>query len=82
MGYTVVTTVYEGAEESCFMYLDDVPQMQEEMKNSIETTKLFAKDNSDAQVQIYKLHHDHDINLDCECIQYVTDHNPYWSSKP
>ena len=32
--------------------------------------------------QIYVLHHEHNYSPDhdCECVQYVTDHLPYWSS--
>ena len=29
---------------------------------------------------IYTIEHDHAPDLDCECVQYLTDHHPYWSS--
>lgn len=81
MGYTEVTTIYNGAVESHYMYFDDIPQMQKEMENSIAATQRFAYDNSDSDVEIYKVHHDHSIDLDCECVQYLTDHHPFWKQE-
>ena len=77
MGYTELTTIVEGALESTQTFTDE---QDEQMDNSIEATKQFARDNSDMDVQIYKLHHDHEQS-ECECIQFLTDYSPYWSSK-
>lgn len=81
MGYTELTTVYEGAEEYRAEYNDDIPKDQSDMANTIQATKDFAHDNSDAKVEIFTLHHPHVQGIECECVQYLNDHNPLWSSK-
>ena len=30
--------------------------------------------------EIYVLEHEHALGVDCECVQYLTDHRPYWSN--
>lgn len=30
------------------------------------------------RTQIFLLHHDHSPDMDCECIQFTSDHRPFW----
>lgn len=78
MGYTQIDTTYEGVAEATSYFDDD---QEQQMKDFIAATQSFAYDNSDAEVLIYRLYHDHAQGIDCECIQYVTDRNPFWRSK-
>lgn len=75
MGYTQIDTIYEGVAEATSYFNDD---QEQQMKDFVAATQSFAYDNSDAEVKIYRLYHNHDQGIDCECIQYVTDHNPFW----
>lgn len=81
MGYTELTTVYEGAEEYRAEYNDDIPKDQKDMQETIAATQRFAYDNSDATVEIFTLHHPHVQGIECECVQYLTDHHPYWKQE-
>jgi hypothetical protein len=79
MGYMEITVLVEGAAEEPQIFADG---QEEEMVNSLDATKQFARDNSDMQVDIYGLHHAHEQSEDeCMCVQYLTDHKPMWSSK-
>ena len=31
--------------------------------------------------EVYRIHHDHEFGPECECVQYLTDHRPIWSSE-
>ncbi len=33
-------------------------------------------DGHDYLIEVYALRHDHEIGIDCECVQYVADHHP------
>jgi len=81
IGYTTVSTTVEGAAESDEYFYDNIPEDQIKMKNSIKATQDFAHDNSDMSVQIFKLHHPHEMMQECMCVQMLNDHHPYWSSK-
>ena len=76
MGYMEITTIVEGALESsvCFEGIDEIVKLN----NHIQSTQRFAYDNSDMDVQIYKLWHEHEQGIDCECVQYLSDHKPFW----
>jgi hypothetical protein len=78
MGYMEITTIVEGALEGSLCFgerLDEIVKLN----NHIQSTQSFARDNSDMDVQIYKLWHEHDEqNVECDCIQFETDHNPFW----
>lgn len=78
--YTEVNVNINGIAESPMEFLDN-PKGQKEMENFIEATQRFAYDNSDFDVEIYKLYHPHVQGIECECIQYLSDHNPYWRNK-
>ena len=79
MGYTDVTVIVEDAlsEERTF-----TDEQDEEMEKYIEGWK---QDMTTVPTEIYKLYHPHDAmggDFDeCMCIQYLTDHTPYWSNK-
>ena len=93
MGYTEVTVIVDGAlsEERTF---EDVGESNL-MELFIDGWKQSKWDIDETTVEIYKLHHDHepmgnDSSLEgvdpypneneCMCIQYLTDHTPYWSN--
>ena len=77
MGYAEVNVNVNGAAESTEYFDNETETLK--FRNSIAATQRFAYDNNDFDVEIYVLHHPHEQGIDCECIQYVTDHNPYWS---
>ena len=82
MGYTEVSVIYNGESEGEPVVFDHDDKLYEwKFGNYITATQRFAFDNSDATVEIYLLNHPHVQGIDCECIQYVTDHNPYWKQE-
>lgn len=80
MPYTEVSTVYNGCAEATYEFQETASELLR-MNQFIRDTQRFAYDNSDATVEIYKLFHPHPQGIECECIQYETDHKPFWSSK-
>lgn len=32
------------------------------------------------RVEVYVLEHEHELEQDCECVQFLTDHRPYWDN--
>lgn len=82
MGYTEMTVLYNGCLEGDSQVFDHSDKLYEwKFGNALAAAQRFAFDNSDATVEIYLLEHSHEFGIDCECIQYVTDHNPYWKQK-
>lgn len=80
MSYAEVNVNVNGSAENSQYFDNETETLQ--FKNAISATQRFAYDNSDSVVEIYVLHHPHEQGIACECSQYVTDHNPYWSRKP
>jgi len=76
MGYMEITTIVEGALEGSLCF-EGVPGIKK-MTNHILSTQSFARDNSDMTVQMYELWHEHEQGIECECIQFVQDHKPFW----
>jgi hypothetical protein len=71
MEYYEITTVVEGA-------LDEVRHFTTWTAASdyIDTVEAAAKADG-LETQVYKLYHPHAQGVECECIQFETDHHPY-----
>lgn len=71
--YAEVSVVVDGAQE------DFIPFWDETLMNEfIEDIHAEAIGHG-YPTEIYVMYHDHDIALECECAQYVTDHHPVFS---
>lgn len=36
-----------------------------------------AAEYPDCRIEIFLLHHDHDVTAECECVQFLQDHHPH-----
>jgi hypothetical protein len=80
--YEEIIVVVEGVEDSRMEFDINDPIEKFRRQNHINATKRFAYDNSDMDVQIYILFHNHNKDWEhCQCIQYETDHKPFWEQK-
>ena len=77
MGFWDVTVVWEGAVSDEKTFED--AQSQDRLK-FLGIVKSEANDTDDL-VEIYELYHDHDLSLECECHQFVTDGRPWTNDK-
>lgn len=76
MGFTNVTVVWEGAVDTARTYFDNETYAMDELIASVKSDAATTND----LVEIYSIYHDHDVELDCECVQYLTSHQPDWSN--
>lgn len=70
MGYYDVSVICDGALEATATEYN--PEDVDAFVNIYRSEKL--------PVAIYVLYHDHEDYLECECVQYVTDHAPFWTN--
>lgn len=77
MGFTDVTVVWEGAVDTQRIFGDDETTAMDAL---IAGVKADAATTTDL-VEIYSVYHDHDTDLDCECVQFLTDHRLDWSNE-
>jgi hypothetical protein len=70
MTYTQVDVIVEGALDSSEVYFND-----ESLTYALQQLKTEAE-NLHFVAEVYTLFHDHSIDVECECVQYVTDHHP------
>lgn len=75
MGYYEITVLVGGAEEEVQQFEDG---MEEEMVNFLDGIK---QEDIEEKVEIFGLKHNHELGIECECIQFVTDHKPMWTNK-
>lgn len=85
MAYTEVTLIIDGALSETEIFKAD--QKGDEkfarwvagVKQDVNTAARIA--GSTTKVEIYILNHAHENDgEDCECIQYINDHHPYWTN--
>lgn len=79
MGFTDITVVWEGAVDTQRVFLDDDDEYRA-MNELIANVKADAATTTDL-VEIYSVYHDHDAEIDCECVQYLTSYQPDWSNE-
>lgn len=77
MGFWEVTVVWEGAVDTQETFLDSNEDLVDVM---IEAVQADAVDTQDL-VEVFTLYHDHELTLECECVQFVTDHRPSWTNE-
>ena len=41
---------------------------------------VMAEDH-DCSIEIFRIDHEHSPNIDCECVQYLTDHSPDYTNE-
>jgi hypothetical protein len=75
MGYTEVTVVVDGTLEEVAQFPDDATEQQEEF---LEEQKELGETEAGAgcHTAIFVDHHPHEMEADCQCAQYATDHKP------
>lgn len=72
--YTEVTLIVEGALEDSWLWAD---AYNAEIQAERLARELAGKG---LEYDIYLTDHEHSEYLECDCIQYLTDHRPYLSS--
>ena len=77
-GYTEVTLLVGGSLCEVVEMTDD-----EQFESWLQEVKNEAPDNPSFSYEIwevYRLTHEHEQDIDCECIQHLADHRPYWTN--
>jgi hypothetical protein len=72
MGYTEATHIVSGALEESRIFNSD-----KEFQDWLDDIRENASDDE----QVFTVYHDHKLETDCECIQFETDHHPYWTTE-
>ena len=73
--FATITVIADGVLDSA----NDVPE--NEIDETIEFLRSeIAADPDVGEWRIYRLDHDHDEGIECDCLQYATDHAPIYSS--
>lgn len=81
MAYTEITVIVGGAvdQTETFDY-DDIFEVVK-LYGFIADTQREAAEHPEL-IELYELKHDHDKDVEeCMCIQYVTDHKPFWTNR-
>jgi hypothetical protein len=68
-----VTVVVDGAVENDRMFTDYAL-----MEDFIAEIAAEAHDHG-YLTEVYVMYHDHEVGIDCECAQFVTDHHPLYT---
>ena len=71
MTYYECYTVIEGAQGNDYN-ASDWDSANGWMENQVWMANLSRSD-----AQAYFIAHDHGVGIDCECVQYLTDHRPF-----
>lgn len=82
MAYTEITVLVGGAvEQSETFNYDDIFEVVK-LYGFIADTQKEAEDHPEL-IELYELWHDHDElgqDEECVCVQYLTDHKPFWTN--
>lgn len=76
MRHLTVNLVWAGAHETEFITVESTESPT--FKDWLNNVAIEAAESGD-DVRVYVLEHDHEIGVDCECIQFATDLRPYVS---
>lgn len=71
--YDQITVIVDGALEEEENFFDET--LEHEFCMKIRDEAL----GHGYPVEIYRITHDHDANLECECVQYSQDHRPIYA---
>jgi len=76
VGYIEGYAVVEGAldEEREFRTWREYQEWAEQVLTECQEKRL--------QVEIYCIYHDHELGIECECAQFLTDHHPDYAWAP
>lgn len=81
MGYTEVSVVVDGADNGTETFRW-TKKGYTEMETFIEKTKAEGLADASVVTEIYVMDHGHSLDDgECVCAQYLTDHNPEWTSE-
>lgn len=72
MAYTAVSVVVEGAVDDDRTFLDDDPGAFDVFIDKLRGEQA----ENGLNYAVYVLHHDHDEDIECSCIEYLQDHRP------
>jgi hypothetical protein len=69
MMYIQATSIIDGAVDEEFDFVGE---------DAADQLDAWLRDLEDSGhgIDVYVLHHDHEYGIECECVQYVSDHNP------
>lgn len=72
--HVTLSVIVDGSLESDETYTDDTLYR--------ERLREIADDAADHgyPTEVFVVQHDHAIGIECECVQYLTDHKPVWSA--
>ncbi len=76
--YTEIWSVVEGAEDRFKSVEGDG---YEEALALAQDLRAVSAVEGQYDWEVYVLRHDHADGIDCECVQYLTDHRPMFSSE-
>lgn len=83
MAYTEITVLVGGAvEQSETFNYDDIFEVVK-LYGFIADTQKEAVEHPEL-IELYELRHDHDElgqDEECTCVQYLTDHKPFWTNR-
>lgn len=74
MGYIQASFVIDGALSSADMEFDTEENFDKWVEDCQRGIQGFP-----VNAAIFRLYHDHAKGIDCECIQFLTDHHPFWT---
>lgn len=72
--YIEASVVIDGA-------LDSTETLRSHEALDIFVANTIAESPPGMHVQIFTIEHQHAEDIDCECVQYLTDHLPYYESR-
>lgn len=79
MAYKEISVLVGGALEQTEIFsYDDILEVAKCYGFIAETQKEALE--SSERVELFEMTHEHEPDVDCECAQYVTDHNPFWTN--
>lgn len=71
MAYADLDVIVDGALEESVTFHDETV-----MREYISEIEEEAKDHG-YPTEVFVVFHEHEDNIECECVQYLTDHHPY-----
>ena len=75
MAYLEAWSVWAGALDKECTFRDANVSYDRWARREIAAGRKVGED-----VEVYSIFHDHDEGVDCECVQYLTDHHPDYST--
>lgn len=78
MSYNEIAVVIEGALDEHARFSADNSLDALLQQRFVREAERWAAAHPGSHVEVYVTFHDHDMNVACECMQYVQDHHPVY----